>query len=475
MANLYHHTMKKIATLFCFLITLTALQAQVFDVVQIQNSGDPNKCLNLVIMGDGYTADQQEDFIDTASDITSYLFSIAPWTQYKNYFNVYAIKVISPESGVKHANTASDCASYFTEVSAPNNYFATRFDGFGIHRLTIAPLTGRIGNVLATNFPNYDLVFIVGNTPQYGGSGGTYAVFTANAASSEIAAHEIGHTFAGLADEYYAGDQYFAEKINMTQESDPTLIKWKNWVGTGTTGIHNYCCGGNSNLWYKPTNNTCKMEQLNLPYCNVCKEGIIEKIHALVNPIVSYSPENSSTVNTASEPINFQLTELLRPIPNTLHIQWQLDSSVFDTNLDSYQINPATLSDGLHSLTATVTDPTTMVRVDNHATIHVSTVNWTINKSSLGIETHAVNTKIAYTLFPNPVQSQLHLAFDLDQAADLSVAIINLDGKTISEINKKTNSGKFEENLTVENLSAGTYIALVKINGVAFPQTFVKN
>lgn len=475
MANLYHYTMRNIATLFCFLITLTTAKAQVFDVVQIQNSGDPNKCLNLVIMGDGYTADQQDDFIDTASNITSYLFSIAPWAQYKNYFNVYAIKVISPESGVKHANTASDCGSYFTEVSNPINYFGTRFDGFGIHRLTIVSNGARVGNVLATNFPNYDLVFIVGNTPQYGGSGGTYAVFTANAASSEIAAHEIGHTFAGLADEYYAGDQYFAEKINMTQESDPTLIKWRNWVGTGTTGIHNYCCGGNSSLWHKPTNNTCKMEQLNLPYCNVCKEGIIEKIHSMVNPIVGYSPDNSETIASGTTPITFQLTQLLLPIPNTLHIKWQLDTALLDINSEFFQLFPASLAEGLHTLAAIVTDETSMVRVDNHTTVHANTVTWTINKSNLGIETQAVTTKIAYTLFPNPVQNQLHLAFDLDQPASVSIAIINLEGKTLSEIEKKTNAGQFEENLAVENLPAGTYIALVKINGVAFPQTFVKN
>ncbi|WP_309642148.1 M64 family metallopeptidase [Flavobacterium sp.] len=281
---------KKYTLLLFFMLGWQIINAQVFDVATIQSSGDPNKFINLVIMGDGYTDTEQDAFLDTASNISNYLFSISPWSQYKNYFNVYAIKVISPESGVKHANTASDCSGYFTAISNPTNYFGTRYDGYGIHRLTIVTNTTRITNVLAANFPNYDQVFIVGNSPEYGGSGGAYAVFSANAASNEIAAHEIGHSFAGLADEYYAGDQYFAEKINMTQQSDPLLIKWKNWVGTNGIGIQNYCCGGNSNLWFKPTSNSCKMEQLNLPYCSVCKEGIIEKIHSLVNPIVSYTP-----------------------------------------------------------------------------------------------------------------------------------------------------------------------------------------
>ncbi len=460
--------------LFLVLFISNFSKAQVFDVEVIRNSGDPNKCINLVIMGDGYTEIQQDAFMVTATNISNYLFSISPWSEYKNYFNVYAIKVISLESGVKHANTASDCA--FTEVSNPANYFSTRFDGYGIHRLTIAANGGRISSVLAANFPNYDQVFIVGNSPEYGGSGGTYAVFSAHAASSEIAAHEIGHSFAGLADEYYAGDQYFAEKINMTQQSDPLLIKWKNWVGTGNVGIHNYCCGGNANLWNRPSINSCKMEQLNLPYCSVCKEGIIEKIHSLVNPILSYTPENTGTINTAENLIDFQLTELMRPVPYTLHIKWQLDAAISDTNNETFQIDPTTLTEGIHSLTASVIDETALLRVDNHATVHINTVTWTINKSNLGIQTHAMNTKIAYTLYPNPTNDFLHLAFDLDQPATVSIDIVNLDGKIVQQLEaKKTASGKFEENLALENLASATYIAVVKINGVAYNQTFVKN
>lgn len=450
-------------------------QAQVFDVVTIRNSGDSNKCINLVIMGDGYTADQQDAFMSTATNISNYLFSISPWSEYKNYFNVYAIKVISSESGVKHANTATDCT--FTEVSNPINYFGTKFDGYGIHRLTVIGNASRVANVLAANFPNYDQVFIVGNSPEYGGSGGAYAVFSAHAASSEIAAHEIGHSFAGLADEYYAGDQYFAEKINMTQASDETLIKWRNWLTEpNSVGIVPYCCGGNSNLWNKPTTNSCKMEQLNLPYCSVCKEGIIEKIHSLINPILSYTPENTATINTSENLIAFQLTELMRPVPNTLHIKWQLDAVISDTNSETFQVNPIALTDGLHSLTASVVDETPLLRVDNHATAHISTVTWTINKSSLGIQTNAVKTKIAYTLYPNPTNDILNLAFDLDQPASVSIDIVNLDGKIVQQLaEKKLASGKFEENLVLENLARATYIAVVKINGVAFNQTFVKN
>jgi len=467
---------KKYALLLLFFLGWTTNDAQVFEVVPIQNSGDPNKYINLVIMGDGYTVDQQDDFLLTATNISNYLFTISPWSEYKNYVNVYAIKVIANESGVKHANTASDCDDYFTAVSNPINYFGTRFDGFGIHRLTIITNASRVANVLAANFPNYDQVFIVGNSTQYGGSGGTYAVFSANASSSEVAAHEIGHSFAGLADEYYAGDQYFAEKINMTQQSDPTLVKWNNWIGTGNgIGIQSYCCGGNSSSWFKPTSNSCKMELLNRPYCSVCKEGIIEKIHALVNPIVSFSPANDTEINASETLIDFQLTELMRPIPNTLHIKWQLDTTISDTNSETFQVNPTALSDGLHTLTASVVDETTLLRVDDHATVHISTVTWTINKSNLGIHTSATNSKIAYTIYPNPSQDFINVAFDLEKNSNVTIDLVAADGKIIQQIPAKmVGAGASENSINISGIETATYFIVVTIDGVKHTTTMIK-
>ncbi|WP_309642147.1 T9SS type A sorting domain-containing protein [Flavobacterium sp.] len=166
----------------------------------------------------------------------------------------------------------------------------------------------------------------------------------------------------------------------------------------------------------------------------------------------------------------------MRPIPNTLHIKWQLDATAFDTNSENFQLNPVSLTDGIHWLTASVVDEAPLLHVDNHTTVHISSVTWTINKSNLGIHTSATNSKIAYTIYPNPTSDLLHFAFDLDEPATLSIDIVNLDGKIIQQhAEKKIASGKFEENLAIENLARATYIAVVKINGVAYNQTFIKN
>ncbi|MBS1533820.1 MAG: T9SS type A sorting domain-containing protein [Bacteroidetes bacterium] len=462
---------------FTLLILLfgISMQAQTFEVVPILDNGNPDKHLNLVIMGDGYTETEQDAFVNTAQTISNYLFSISPWSEYKNYFNVFAIKVIATQSGVKHANTAGDCAGYFTEVSNPTNYFGTKFDGYGIHRLTVVTSNVKVANVLSANFPNYDLVFIVGNSNQYGGSGGSYAVFTADEASSEIAAHEIGHTFGRLADEYYAGDQYFQEKINMTQQTDPNLVKWKNWLTEETNiGIEPYCCGGNSSLWFKPVSGQCKMEQLNLPYCSVCKEGIVERIHTLINPIESYTPSNATVINVNSDSVDFALTSLIKPIPNTLQIQWQLDGNLL-SDAENYTLNPTSLTDGDHILTATVTDPTTLVRTDNHATIHFNTVAWNLNKSNLGIQSQTHENSIALKIYPNPTSDVINFNLDLLAAAKISINLTDVNGKIVRQISEREVAvGISELSVDLTGLNAGTYIALVKIDGAVYPQKLVK-
>ena len=56
--------------------------------------------------------------------------------------------------------------------------------------------------------------------------------------ANEITVHEIGHSFVGLIDEYYGGDQFSAEGINMTAETDPSQVRWKNWIGYDEVGVY---------------------------------------------------------------------------------------------------------------------------------------------------------------------------------------------------------------------------------------------
>ena len=71
--------------------------------------------------------------------------------------------------------------------------------------------------------------------------------------------HELGHTTANLADEYFAGASYAREYANMTAESDPEKVRWKRFIGKNGVGVYEYDNGGDG--WYRPHEN-CKMRFL---------------------------------------------------------------------------------------------------------------------------------------------------------------------------------------------------------------------
>ncbi len=449
------------------IINLNSIHSQTFNMDTLQYKGDANKFINMVIMGDGYTASEQDKFIQDANRLSNYVLSQSPWINYNNYFNVFAIGVISAESGAKHPNTAPDCNSS-VPVSDPITYFGCSFDAYGIHRLIVPKNVSNIVNVLSTHFPNYDQVLILSNTPYYGGSGGTFATSTLDNSSPEITAHELGHSFAGLADEYYAGDQYARETFNMTKETDPALVKWKNWLGYNQIGIYQ-----NSGLWYRPHEN-CKMRILNRPYCNVCSQTIIESIHSRVNPIVSYTPTNAS-INTTARFIDFKLTELMKPEPNTLNIHWNLDGTEVASDIDSIELDQNNLTNGTHSLVVSVIDTSSLLRIDNHSTKHISLVSWTINKTITGIELVNDSNQLECSIYPNPATDVLNYSINLEKKSKVSVELVSTDGKVIQKLMKKTlDKGLYSNQLQIEKLISGTYIMVFKIGEYVHTKSFIK-
>ena len=466
--------MKTCFTLLTILfLTQSALNAQVFQVDTLQYKGDSEKYINIVIMGDGYTSSEQVNFIADANNLSDYLFTQTPWFNYSNYFNVFAIRVISSQSGTTHPGNAFDVSEPASPVTNVNTYFECTFDYYGIHRLVVPQNTTNVMNVLAINFPNYDQVLILANSEEYGGSGGSYATGTINQFSKEIMDHELGHSFAYLADEYYAGDNYAGEYANMTQETNPLLVKWKNWMGSNGTGIYQHCCVGNAPLWYKPNTN-CKMQYINSAFCSVCSQEIVESIHNLVNPIVSYTP-TTMNINSNNQFLDFKLTELMKPVSNTLNIKWQLDGSTIGFNIDSVQVNQNSLSTGVHTLVATVVDTTQFLRVNNHSQTHFSNVTWTINKGVTGIELTSTENKISYSVFPNPTSNFLTTEFELEKKSNISIQLISIDGKVIQQVENTTiNNGKYSKMLSIENIPVGSYTLLLKIDNSVYKETIIK-
>ncbi|NMH87752.1 T9SS type A sorting domain-containing protein [Flavivirga algicola] len=442
----------------CFLnIGLTA--AQTFDMDTIKFSGDSDKRINLVILSEGYQTTELTQFITDATNLTNDMFSQSPFLEYAEYFNVYAIKVPSNESGADHPATATDVTEPVTPEVYKDTYFNATFDAFNFHRFLFyginytdaIPAETKIRSVLADNFPTYDQALILVNTDIYGGTGGEFPI--ASTSANDIAIHELGHSLFDLKDEYYAGDVFVGEAINMTQESNPSLVKWKNWIGINGIGIYQHSGTPIAATWYRP-HQSCKMRYLGVPFCSVCKEGMIEKIHSLVSPIASYMPI-SNTVSNPSFPIDFNLN-LIKPIPNTLESSWTLNTANFATNIDNVSVLETDLNAGLNNLTVVVTDNTALLKVNNHETIHVYMVTWTIDNTSLGVkDIEADSNNLSITMYPNPTNTIANFKIESEKDAYLKMDITSLDGKKL----KTVSASNYEiQQIDISNLSQGIYI-----------------
>lgn len=426
--------------------------SQVFETVPIIENGPRDKRINMVVLGDGFTAAQQGNFIADATTLVNYIFNKSPFDQYKNYFNVYAVKVISAESGVKHPGTATDVTEPVFPVSNPNNFLGTTFD-VGVHRCVYSNNTNLVTNVLASNVPDFDVAFVLGNSPQYGGCGGTYAFLSNHPNATEIVVHELGHSFGKLADEYWFSGT--GESPNKTQNNNPATIKWKNWLGSENVGIFPY---SESPTWFRPHEN-CEMRFLDREYCAVCRQQLIERVHTLQNPINSFTPSNGASINLTG-PINFNVTEIL-PIPNSLQNTWTLNGTAQTETSSSLTLNPANFNLGLNTVLFSVTDNNPFLRVDNHATVHVGTISWTVNKT-LGVVDVTANQR-NFTIYPNPVKSQIFIKDENKKLNNISVEIFDSSGRSLRTPKVQTISTG-EVSVNVEGLLPQNYVIKVYEN-----------
>lgn len=372
---------KRLAVFLALVLSFINSNAQVFTVDTLMRNGNRSNRINMVYLADGYQAAELGTFITNATTINNAVFAQSPFQQYKNYFNSFAVRVPSSESGGKHPRTASDCPSLASHpVINPNNYFQSTFDYFSIHRLLVPLNNAGVYSVLGSNIPDYDQAFIVVNSPYYGGSGGTLATASTDPSSTEVAIHEIGHSFANLADEYWAGDVYAAEKANMTANNNPATVKWKEWLGINSTGIYPYGASGNPANWFRP-HQTCKMQFLGFAFCSVCKERFIDRIHQLVTMADAFTPASTSFTLNNTNDVNFTMTPI-QTIPSTIVVNWYLNGSAtaFATNQLNVTVPYTSFVNGNNTIRAEVVDNTNLSKTYLPAAGYINNVTWNVNR-----------------------------------------------------------------------------------------------
>jgi IgA peptidase M64/peptidase M64-like protein len=202
-------------------------------LLTIQKMGEPAKKVDLLIMGDGYTAAERAKFEKDARRFTEILFATSPYKEHRKDFNVWGLCPVSQESGISRPSTGIH----------RHTPLGTSYDAFGSERYVLTFDNRALRD--AASYAPYEFIEILVNGDTYGG-GGIFNLYATVASDSEwspyVFVHEFGHHFAGLADEYYTSDVAYnppAKRIepwepNVTALLDAKELKWKDLVALGT-------------------------------------------------------------------------------------------------------------------------------------------------------------------------------------------------------------------------------------------------
>ena len=197
-------------------------------------SGPPAEKVDLLILGDGYTRRERNRFHHDVKRLTDVLFRTEPFRSRKMDFNVRAIDLVSPHSGISNPR-----AGIWNDTPLKLSYNALDSDRY------VLTSANRALREIAALAP-YDAIILLANNRKYGG-GGIFNLYASVATGTEQAAyifvHEFGHSFAGLGDEYYASPVAYVDfnppgvepwEPNITALLDPLILKWRYLVEPDT-------------------------------------------------------------------------------------------------------------------------------------------------------------------------------------------------------------------------------------------------
>lgn len=264
-----------------------------YETREIVYNGEPSHRVDLVLVPEGYSANEKEKFMEACRNFAKEFFSYSPYKENESRFNIRAVWSPSCESGVtlpgEHVwrNTAAK-AQFYT---------------FGSERYQMIEDFQGLRDI-AAHVP-YDYIYVLSNTQKYGG-GGIYNFYGISAAhhpssTGKIYVHEFGHVLLGLGDEYTGNVSYnemYPAGVEPWEENLTTLTDfdrkdWKQMIDKSTpiptpdsekfknkTGVYE---GGGyvSKGVYRPSQ-TCLMREFSTDrFCPVCEHAIIKHIDFL--------------------------------------------------------------------------------------------------------------------------------------------------------------------------------------------------
>jgi hypothetical protein len=369
--------------LVAILVWFVVCAASAEPVVTIRSNGDPANRVDIVVLGDGYTAAELAQYDADVETLVRGLFAQEPFSEYQRYFNVHRIDVTSIDSGADHPERSPPV---FKNTALDSTYSCA-----GIQRLICADLS-KVNAVLAASVaPTMrDIVLVVVNDPEYGGSGGAIGVVSVHSEVVELVLHELGHSFGLLADEYGGPPPPFCDssvepaEANATRETVRELTKWANWITpetpiptpgptVGVPGNYQgakYC---DTDL-YRPTFNS-KMRALGVAFEQVNAEQLVKRVYNFASPLDGVEPDLASVTLKQGESMTFRV-RTPQPGNHALDVVWYVAGQAVATG-DELTLSTSALAAGSYTVEAVASDPTSFVRNDPAAVLQ-DTRRWDV-------------------------------------------------------------------------------------------------
>lgn len=259
----------------------------------IHKSGNPREKIDVAIVAEGFTEEEMPQFLKKAQETVDAVFSYEPFGSMKDAFNFVAVMSPSADSGVSMPKTG------IWKDTALGSHYSTHYSDRYLTTSKVFQL-----NDILSGIP-YEHIIIVANSEGYGGGGiyNDYTIVTSdNPKFRPVVVHEFGHSFGGLADEYFYDSEpseLYSSRVEPWEPNITTMCdfdsKWKGSLKKGTpipTPVEDkdkypigvYEGGGyNAHGVFRPAFD-CRMRTNECEqFCPVCQEALKSLIEFYVN------------------------------------------------------------------------------------------------------------------------------------------------------------------------------------------------
>ena len=246
--------------------TVHALQAAGLPVYILQKMGNDRENLVLLLLGDGYTQDQQQRFLQEAREQLGRLMGLEPYSRLAHRINVYAVPAVSNQAGLSSENNKLDTYFGLTTLYGMKSIgFRSDTDG----EAKVNAIRADLERLCLDEGATVDNIHMFVNTgTDVGSAHGIYS-FSKGGDEGCAMAHELSHSVGKLGDEYGIDTRF----PNVSTGSD---IKWKEMMGYRSIIAQ----AGNTSGVLIPTAHKCNMYQSDLPFCEVCRLALVRRMFA---------------------------------------------------------------------------------------------------------------------------------------------------------------------------------------------------